>query len=240
MIFLMRRAALPRIAIATLGIAACDHFSSNVSPLIENPVDLSATSLSPRAVEIEIRDTTVLNAGGPASDWVWSTSDSGKAAVRQDGRAIGRSFGVAVITARSVSDPSITKTGSVLVEPPSGAGFPTADIEAVVNVSAGVPTDPDALRGAIDVHLRLYSVVYTVPRTADLLWIRASGDTVIGSTVAPSTTGEWIGAVRWNTNTRTNGLPAFPNGRYRIAVRMSTDAGPVVTSDTVQVIVRNP
>lgn len=198
--------------------------------------------LTPVDTVVLIRDSVrffvVSREQGP---WRWSSSDSTKFVVRQNGLAIARAPGFAYIIATSVTNPGVVLSTAIQDVYPFGIGDPSAQLEVISDAITHLPTDPDSLRGDVEVgfDINALAAAFTT-RTAQLLVRRASGDTLIGLWTSAPSTREWRGTFVWSTNARPNGVPAFPNGRYDIAVREADQTGKTVTSSFVSVRVNNP
>ena len=228
-----RRVSLASLLALMAGLAACGSAAvDTVRPAAPALVPASLTMALGTSRHLEVR-----NLG--SESLVWASSDSNHARVDQTGLVRAVRLGTTVISASVRGDPSRTAAAALTVvfDGPACCGrIASLSISTLNDARSGAPVFANAVRDSVHIvalatEWRLYSKLQ--------LLIGGARDTIIELPVPPDFF-EGMLQIGWNTDARVSGTPVFPNGSYRVDLRLVNGPDTTRSPNTVPVTVSNP
>jgi hypothetical protein len=226
-------AILATVLALAWGLAGCGSES------VADPAPAGAPEMVPATLTMGIGSSRRLAVRNLSADALfWSSSDSNHARVDQTGLVRAIRLGPAVISA---SAPGTAQTAAaaltVIFDGPACCGrIASLSLSMLRDARTGEPMFADAVHDSVSVIVnaiewRLYSELQ--------LLISGQRDTVLRRAVPPDFF-EGPLTIGWNTNARVGGARVFPNGAYRLDVRLVNGPDTTLSPNSVAATVANP
>jgi hypothetical protein len=218
----------------SLGLVACGSGS------LGDPALAGAPGMVPASLTMGIGTSRRLAVRNLSSESLfWSSSDSNHARVDQTGLVRAVRLGPAVISASVHGVPGRTAAAALTVVfdgPPCCGRIASLSLSALRDARTGTPIVADAVRDSVSVvaaatEWRLYSELQLV--------VTGTRDTLLRKPVPPDFF-EGSLQIDWNTDGRVGGARAFPNGPYRLDVRLVNGNDTTRSPNSIAVTVANP
>ncbi|MEO8562380.1 MAG: Ig-like domain-containing protein [bacterium] len=197
-------------------------------------------AMTPATLTMHLGTTRQMSVSNLTSDsLVWSSSDSNRARVDQTGLVRAVRLGTALITVAAHGSPSRSATAALTVvfDGSTCCGQIAAiSLSSLRDARTAAPLFADSLRDSVAIiasakEWRLHSEL--------LLLISGRRDTIISQRV-PADFIEGALPIGWNTNARAAGQRVFPDGAYRLDLRLVNGADTTRSPNTVPAVVTNP
>jgi hypothetical protein len=217
-----------------IGVTACGSGS------VGEPAPAATPEIVPSSLTMGVGSALRLSVKNlPTEAPFWSSSDSNHARVDQTGLVRAVRLGTAVISASVPGVPGQTAAAplTVVFDGPACCGrISSLSLSTLRDARTGEPMFADAVHDSVTIvalatEWRLYSELQ--------LHISGQRDTLIRTPV-PADFFEGALQIGWNSNARTGGVRAFPNGAYRIDLRLVNGPDTTRSPNTVAVTVANP